>query len=150
MTFSSEHAASLAVSHRRRTIGYVGTIPESLSEWLPYFTRREYIERTGTTPDGRRVLSHEAAMIHRDRVLFLGLGLGRVVRQSLRENWNRQRGRDLVTVDLDQITVHTPFSASTPEQVSVGSTGPPEPPEPPADQYVHSLTHAANAPGIAA
>ena len=150
MTFSSEHADAFAVSHRRRTIGYVGTIPESLSEWLPYFTRREYIERTGTTPDGRRVLSHEAAMIHRDRVLFLGLGLGRVVRQSLRENWNRQRGRDLVTVDLDQITVHTPFSASTPEQVSVGSTGPPEPPEPQADQYVHSLTHAANAPGIAA
>ena len=123
MTFSSEHAASLVVSHHRRTIGDVGTLPESMREWLPYFTRQEYVERTGTNPDGSRVLSHEAAMIRRDRVLFLGLGLGRVIDQSLREKWNRQRGRDLVTVDLDQITVHTPFSASTPEQVSVGPTG---------------------------
>ena len=145
MTFSSEHAASLAESHRRRTIGDVGTLTESMSEWLPYFTRREYIERTGTNPDGSRVLSHWAAMIRRDRTRA-GLGIGRVVRQFCLEDTTWLFVRDQ-GIDLDQITVHASFSTSTPEQVSVGSTSPPEPP---ADQYVHSLTHAANAPGIAA
>lgn len=148
MTFSNEHADTFAVSHCRRTISDVGTLTETTSEWLPYFTRQEYVDRTGTNPDGSRVLSHDAAMIRRDRVMA-GLGIGRVVQQFCLEDTTWLLVRDQ-SFYLDQITVHAPFSASTPEQVSVGSTGPPEPPEPPADQYVHSLTHAANAPGIAA
>ena len=165
MTFSSEHANALAVSHRRRTIGDVGTIPESMSEWLPYFTRQEYIECTGTTPDGRRVLSHEAAMIRRDLVRS-GKGLGRIAR--IRRHVLSAQARLMMRVADNQQRTHRESQAresltgadrhghanrlctvakSVPLRVPVPHT---DPIARPADQHVHSLTRAANAPGIAA
>ena len=138
MTFSSEHAASLALSHRRRTIGDVGTLQEHLNVDLPHLTAG--LDRVRSAWG----LAH-VARAHRS--IMTKVRMMKRVADNQQRTQRESAARQALTharagaVDLPQMPESAPLGVPVPHT---------DPEARPADQHVHSLTHAANAPGVAA